>query len=100
MSEPGRHLLGRVDIGWDLHHRFCSEDHVFCVATISSDTVHGSIIAHLELSTLALLADSIMSTVPWSADSILNLPSFLALTDSDNITNYFVARDDWKLRAG
>lgn len=43
-----------------------------------------------------MLVDAIMATVPRASDSVANFPSLLTVRNSGNVTNDFVAGDNWE----
>jgi hypothetical protein len=45
---------------------------------------------------LALLADAVMSAMPWASNSITDLPALLTVWDCGHIANYLMAGDDWE----
>jgi len=50
----------------------------------------------LELSSLALFADAIVSSVSWASNSVADFPSLLTVRNSGDVANYFVAGNNWE----
>lgn len=67
---------------------------IFCVSSITRNAIDCTILAHLELSALTLLAGSIVSSVPWATDAVASLPSLLAFADSYDVADDLVTGDD------
>jgi hypothetical protein len=89
-----RRGLDRINVSGNADHSLGPQKYVFSVSAVSRDTVDCSILAHLELPSLALFANCIVSAVPWASNSVSNLPSLFAFRNSGNISNDFVARYD------
>ena len=94
-TQDGR-VFHRIDILGDLHHSFRAEQHVLGVPTIPRHAVHSAVLTRYELASLALLADGIVPSVPWAADSFADFPPLLALWDCHYFADYFVARNNWE----
>jgi hypothetical protein len=61
--------------------------------TITRNAVDGFIAAHLEIATVALLARSVMASVPGATDAVALGPLVDALAELDDVADDFVAGD-------
>jgi hypothetical protein len=87
-------VFNGINVSGDGHHGFGVQEDVFCVSAITGNPIDGFFLAHLELTSLTLGTDPIVTSVPWPTNPIPILPSLLAVTDGDDIANDFVAWDD------
>ena len=61
---------------------------------IPGDAVDCSVVAHLEQTTLTILAVLVVTSMPWSAHSLPDLPLLLRVGYGRDLANDFVARSD------
>lgn len=66
-------------------------------SAITAHTINLLILAHLEQSTVASFASTVVTTMPRSADTITLLPLLLACCSLYDGANNFVAEDQWAL---
>jgi hypothetical protein len=100
-------IFNRVHVSWNTDNSFCPEKDIFCVSSIASHAIDGFILTHLEHSSLAALAGMIMpwasvseylveklkyqslklTSMPWTTNSVTNLPLMLSVADGNNISD-------------
>jgi len=60
-SAENRCIFNRIDVIRDANNSFCAEEYVFCVPSITSDSIDSLIVTHLEHSTLTAPTRVIMT---------------------------------------
>lgn len=68
-----------------------AESGVFSISTVPGDAVDLLVVAGLEESTVASLADTVVTSVPATTNAVSNLPLLLSRGNSDDGSNDFVA---------